>query len=171
VLYGKYELLSAMPPYQTGGDMVDKVTYQHTTFALPPARFEAGTPAIAEAVGLGRALRYLMDLKMTDIAAYEDGLTKYMLEKTSEIKGFRHIGTAPSKSSVFAFCVQDIHPQDLAFILDKEGVAVRVGHHCAEPLVNRLGFTSLARASLGLYTRREDIDAFVKAVKKAQTFF
>lgn len=171
VLYGKSAVLESMPPYQTGGDMVDKVTYQKTTFAVPPARFEAGTLAIVEAVGLGEALNYMMSAGLDNIKHYENDLTAYMLEKTAEIKGFKNIGTAPDKSSVFAFQVGEIHPQDLAFILSKEGVAVRVGHHCAEPLVNRMGYTSVARASLGMYTRRSDIDAFVAAVQKAQRFF
>lgn len=171
VLYGKSEILESMPPYQTGGDMVDKVTYQKTTFAMPPARFEAGTPAIVEAIGLGVALDYMMKIGLKHISQYEQDLTAYMLAQTAQIEGFKNIGTAPGKSSVFAFQVGNIHPQDLAFILSKEGVAIRVGHHCAEPLVNRLGYASLARASLGMYTRRCDIDAFVSAVKKAQRFF
>lgn len=171
VLYGKSDILKSMPPYQTGGDMVDKVTYEKTTFALPPARFEAGTPAIVEAIGLAEALKYMTNIGMDNIKAYEQELTAYMLEQTASIKGFKHIGTAKEKSGVFAFEVAGIHPQDLAFILDKEGVAIRIGHHCAEPLVNRMGFASLARASFGLYTRKEDIDTFVAAVQKAQKFF
>lgn len=171
VLYGKSDILESMPPYQTGGDMVEKVTYQKTTFAKPPARFEAGTPAIVEAIGLGQALQYMLSIGIKNIAEHEKQLTAYMFEQTSQINGFKHIGTAPSKSSVFAFQVNNIHPQDLAFILNKEGVAVRVGHHCAEPLINRMGYTSLARASFGMYTRTQDIDAFVAAVRKAQKFF
>ena len=171
VLYGKFEILQNMPPYQTGGDMVEKVTYQKTTYAEPPARFEAGTPAIVEAIGLGKALKYMLNLGWKDIIAHERELTHYMLQQTAEIKGFKHIGTAQNKGGVFAFQVGKIHPQDLAYVLGKEGVAVRIGHHCAEPLVNRMGYTSLARASLGLYSTKEDIDAFVAAVKKASTFF
>lgn len=171
ILYGKLDLLEKMPPYQTGGDMVEKVTYHQTTFAPPPARFEAGTPAIVEAIGLGEALKYMMNLGLNNIAEYEEKLTRYMFEQTKEIKGFKHIGTAPDKVGVFAFQVGNIHPQDLAFVLNKEGVAVRVGHHCAEPLVERMGYHSVARASFGLYTRERDIDAFVEAVRKAQKFF
>ncbi len=171
VLYGKAEILQEMPPYQTGGDMVDKVTYQKTTFAEPPVRFEAGTPAIVQAIGLGKALEYMMSLGLENIAAYEQSLTDYMYEQTAEIEGFCHVGTAPGKSGVFSFQLGNIHPQDLAFVLGKEGVAIRIGHHCAEPLVNRLGYTSLARASFGLYTTREDIDAFINALKKAKRFF
>lgn len=171
VLYGKADILADMPPYQTGGDMVDKVTYEFTTYAEPPARFEAGTPAIVEAIGLGEALKYMQKIGFDNIERHEREIADYMLQKTSEIKNFKHIGTVAGKGGVFSFQVGSIHPQDLAYVLGKEGVAIRIGHHCAEPLVNRLGYTSLARASLGLYTSKEDIDAFVAAVKKAQKFF
>ena len=171
VLYGKLELLKSMPPYQTGGDMVDKVTYQHTTFAEPPSRFEAGTPAIVEAIGLGTALQYMQKLGLENIALHEQELVKYMYEKCQEIKDFKHIGSLPNKGGVFSFQVGNIHPQDLAYVLGKEGVAIRIGHHCAEPLVERMGYNSVARASFGLYTTKEDIDAFVAAVAKAQKFF
>lgn len=171
VLYGKADILADMPPYQTGGDMVDKVTYEFTTYAEPPARFEAGTPAIVEAIGLGEALKYMQKIGFDNIERHECEIADYMLQKTSEIKNFKHIGTVAGKGGVFSFQVGSIHPQDLAYVLGKEGVAIRIGHHCAEPLVNRLGYTSLARASLGLYTSKEDIDAFVAAVKKAQKFF
>lgn len=171
VLYGKSELLKSMPPYQTGGDMVDKVTYQHTTFAEPPSRFEAGTPAIVEAIGLGEALRYMQKIGLENITLHEQELVKYMYEKCREIKDFKHIGSLPNKGGVFSFQVGNIHPQDLAYVLGKEGVAIRIGHHCAEPLVERMGYNSVARASFGLYTTKEDIDAFVKAVAKAQKFF
>lgn len=171
VLYGKSELLKSMPPYQTGGDMVDKVTYQHTTFAEPPSRFEAGTPAIVEAIGLGEALRYMQKIGLENITLHEQELVKYMYEKCQEIKDFKHIGSLPNKGGVFSFQVGNIHPQDLAYVLGKEGVAIRIGHHCAEPLVERMGYNSVARASFGLYTTKEDIDAFVRAVTKAQKFF
>lgn len=171
VLYGKADILADMPPYQTGGDMVNKVTYEFTTYAEPPARFEAGTPAIVEAIGLGEALKYMQKIGFDNIERHEREIADYMLQKTSEIKNFKHIGTVAGKGGVFSFQVGSIHPQDLAYVLGKEGVAIRIGHHCAEPLVNRLGYTSLARASLGLYTSKEDIDAFVAAVKKAQKFF
>ena len=171
ILYGKYELLDSMPPYQCGGDMVDTVTYEHTTFDIPPARFEAGTPAIVEAIGLGTALEYLLKIGMDNVTAHENELTAYTFEQFSQIKGLHQIGTAQGKGGVFSFVVDDIHPQDLAFILDKEGVAVRVGHHCAAPLVKRMGYSSVARASLGLYNTKKDIDILVKAINKAKTFF
>ena len=171
VLYAKEQILRDMPPYQTGGDMVEKVTYQHTTFAEPPARFEAGTPSMVDAIGLGAALQYMQALGLENIMAHEKELCAYMFDETKKIEGFKHIGTAPSKGGVFSFAVGHIHPQDLAYVLSKEGVAIRVGHHCAEPIVERMGYTSVARASFGLYTNKADIDAFVSAIKKAQRFF
>ena len=171
ILYAKYDILKAMPPYQYGGDMVDVVTYQTTTFDEPPARFEAGTPAIVQAIGLDEALKYMMSLGMENITAHENELTKYTLQKLSEIEGLTQIGTAEGKGGVFSFVVEGIHPQDLAFILDKEGVSVRVGHHCAAPLVRRMGYESVVRASLGLYNTKQDIDVLCKALNKAKTFF
>ena len=171
VLYGKYDILEKMPPYQCGGDMVDHVSYEKTTFAEPPARFEAGTPAIVQAIGLGEALNFMMNLGMDNITAHEKELTKYATEKLSEIDGLVQIGTAKDKGGVFSFVLKGVHPQDMAFILDKEGVALRVGHHCAEPLVHRMGYESVARATLGLYNTKEDIDRLVKAIEKAKTFF
>ena len=171
VLYGKYDILEKMPPYQCGGDMVDHVSYEKTTFAEPPARFEAGTPAIVQAIGLGEALNFMMNLGLDNITAHEKELTKYATEKLSEIDGLVQIGTAKDKGGVFSFVLKAVHPQDMAFILDKEGVALRVGHHCAEPLVHRMGYESVARATLGLYNTKEDIDRLVKAIEKAKTFF
>ena len=171
VLYGKGCLLSLMKPYQAGGDMVDKVTYQKTTFAMPPARFEAGTPAIVQAIGLAQALKYMQNIGFDAIKKHETELIEYMFNKTCEIKDFKHIGIANNKGGVFSFQVANIHPQDLAYVLNKEGVCIRIGHHCAEPLVNRMGYPSLARASFALYTTKEDIDAFVTAVNKAVKFF
>ncbi len=170
-LYGRYELLAEMPPYQFGGDMIENVTYEKTTFTTPPARFEAGTPAIVQAVGLGTALQYLQSLGMANVEAHEQELIKYTNERLAEISDLKVIGTAPNKGGVFSFALGNIHPQDVAFILDKEGVAIRTGHHCAQPIVNRMGHTSLARASFGLYTNRADIDRFVAALQKAKTFF
>ena len=170
-LYGKEELLFAMPPYQFGGDMVDVVTYEKTTFDVPPARFEAGTPAIVQAIGLGAALDYVMNLGMDTIKAHEDELVDYIHQRLPEVKGLKEIGTAAGKGGVISIVMEGIHPQDLAFLLDKEGVAIRVGHHCAAPLVHRMGYESLARASFGLYTDHDDIDRFIAALQKAKTFF
>ncbi len=170
-LYAKYDLLEKMPPYQFGGDMVEDVTYERTLYSMPSSRFEAGTPAIVQAIGLGAAIEYVQKLGMDNIEAHEKELIQYTNNRFSEIKNLKIVGTAEEKGGVFSFALGDIHPQDVAFILNKEGIAIRTGHHCAQPVVNRMGYTSLARASLGLYTNHEDIDRFVEALKKVQTFF
>lgn len=171
VLYGKISILEQMPPYQVGGDMVDEVSFDHTSYALPPSRFEAGTPAIADAVALGRALEYMMNLGWSDLTAHEQDLVAYTTQQLQQISGLKIIGTAPDKGGVFSFDLRGIHAQDVAFVLDKEGVSIRTGHHCAEPLVKRMGYNSLARASIGLYTTKEDINIFVQALNKASSFF
>ncbi len=171
ILYGKLSILEQMPPYQVGGDMVDVVSYDHTTYALPPSRFEAGTPAIADAVALSTALEYMEKIGWARIEAHEQDLVVYTTQQLQEIKGLKIIGTASDKGGVFSFDLNGIHAQDVAFILDKEGVSIRTGHHCAEPLVKRMGYNSLARASIGLYTSRDDIDCFIKALRKASSFF
>ena len=171
VLYGKYDLLAQMPPYQYGGDIIEHVSFEETTFAMPPARFEAGTPAIAQAVGLAASLQYLMQFDFSAIETYEAELTRYMSREMLNVNGLKIVGNIPDKGGVCSFSIQGIHPQDLAFVLGKEGVAVRTGHFCAEPLVNLLGYTSLARASLGIYSTKEDVDDFIKALYKAKSFF
>ena len=171
VLYGKAEILSAMPPYQYGGDMIEHVTYQHTTFAEIPARFEAGTSASVQAIGMAEGLKYMQHLGLENIMQHERELTVYTTARLNEVPNLKIIGTTANKGGVFSFIVDGIHPQDLAFVLNKENVAVRTGHHCAEPLVNRMGYTSLARASLGLYSTKEDIDALINALLKAEKFF
>ena len=171
VMYGKLDLLEDMPPYQTGGEMIDSVTYEKTTFAPPPARFEAGTPAIAEAIGMAEALRYVENLGWKNILEYEQELVNYTTNALSTVKGLTQVGTAANKGSVFSFVVDKIHPQDLAFILNQEGVSIRTGHHCAEPLVHRMGYETVARASIGVYSNKEDIDILIKAIDKAKTFF
>lgn len=170
VLYGRKEILDNMPPYQFGGDMIENVDYQKTTFAPVPAKFEAGTPAFVQAIGLGAALDYLKQFNFDEIEIYENKLTEYMTNRLQEIKRLKILGTAPEKGGVFSFAIEGIHPQDIAFILGKEGIAVRTGHFCAEPLVNNLGYSSLTRASLGIYTTNEDIDELIKALHKAQKF-
>lgn len=171
VLYAKYDILAAMPPYQYGGDMVNVVTYTSTTFDEPPARFEAGTPAIVQAIGLGEALTYMMNLGMDNIKKYEDELAEYAFNELHKINGLKMLGTHESRSGIYSFVIEGIHPQDLAFILDKEGIALRVGHHCAAPLVRRMGYESVLRASLGIYNTKEDIDILCSGLRKAQTFF
>ena len=171
VLYAKSDILQTMPPYQTGGDMVDTVTYLKTTYAPAPARFEAGTPAAVQAIGLGEAVKYLLQIGFENIKSHEDNLISYFYQKAQKTQGLKIIGTAQDKGGVFAFDFNGIHPQDLAFVLAHENIAIRIGHHCAEPLVKRMGYNSLARASFGLYTSKNDIDAFFKALDKAKRFF
>ena len=171
VLYGKYDILNSMPPYQYGGDMVDVVTYTTTTFDVPPARFEAGTPAIVQAIGLAEALKYLMNIGMDNIAEYENELSNYTYNALKQIQGLKMLGDNPKKCGIFSFVIEGIHPQDLAFILNKEGIALRVGHHCAAPLVRHMGQESVIRASLGMYNTKQDIDILCKALNKAKTFF
>ena len=171
VLYGKENVLQALKPYQFGGDMVDNVTFERTTFADIPARFEAGTPASVQAIGLGEALKYMQKLGLSDIEKHEKKLTQYASERFSELDGMKIIGTSKHKGGVFSFDYGGIHPQDLAFVLNKENVFVRTGHHCAQPIVNRMGYNSLARASFGLYTAEEDVEMLIEALKKARKFF
>ena len=171
VLYGKAEILQSMPPYQFGGDMIDNVTFAKTTFADIPARFEAGTAASVQAIGMAEAMRYMQNIGFDNLIAHEKKLVDYTLSRLPEVPNLKIIGTAQNRGGVFSFDVKGIHPQDLAFVLNKENVAVRTGHHCAQPIVNRMGYTSLARASLGLYSTKEDIDALVNALLKAEKFF
>lgn len=171
VLYGKAEILREMPPYQFGGDMIDNVTFAKTTFADIPARFEAGTAASVQAIGMAEGLKYMQNIGFENLTAYEDELTAYTLNLLAQVPNLQIVGTAKDRGGVFSFDVKGIHPQDLAFVLNKENVAVRTGHHCAQPIVNRMGYTSLARASLGLYTAKEDIDALFAALIKAEKFF
>ena len=156
-----------MPPYQTGGDMVDTVTYEKTTFMPSPARFEAGTPAIVQAIGLGEALKYMSHLGIENIKAHEDELVSYAKSQWENVKGLTLIGTAPDKGGVFSFVVDGIHPSDLAFVLDKEGISVRTGHHCAEPTMHRFGVTGMCRASFAFYNTRAEVDALADGVVRA----
>ncbi len=171
VLYGKREILKTMPPYQGGGDMIASVTFEETIYQEPPARFEAGTPAIAQAVGLKAAIDYVTAIGMDKIAAHEAALLEETTRRLSEISGLRIIGTAPKKSGILSFVVKGIHPHDLGTILDSEGVAIRAGHHCAQPAMEALGLAATARASFALYNKSEDIDALIAAVRKAQEIF
>ncbi len=171
VLYGKAEVLEKMPPYQFGGDMIENVTFAKTTYADIPARFEAGTPASVQAVGMAEGIHYIERIGFDNIITHEEELIKYTNERLAEVPRLKIIGTAKNKGGVFSFAVGNIHPQDLAFVLNKENVAIRIGHHCAQPIVNRMGYNSLARASLGLYTTKEDIDTLIAALLKAEKFF
>ncbi len=168
-LYGKRELLDAMPPYKGGGDMIETVTFERSTWAEPPARFEAGTPMIVEAVGLAAALDYLAAIGMDRIHAHEEDLLTYATGLLLEIDGLRIIGTAPGKGSVISFAVDGAHPTDIATLLDQRGIAVRSGHHCAQPLMVRMGVSATTRASFAMYNTREEALALVDGVKKALT--
>jgi cysteine desulfurase/selenocysteine lyase len=171
VLYGKTELLEEMPPYQGGGDMISSVTFEKTTYNKLPYKFEAGTPDIAGAIGLGAAIDYLNALGLSAIAAHEHELLAYGTEALRRVPGLRLIGTAKEKASVLSFWLGDVHPHDVGTVLDREGIAIRTGHHCAQPLMRRLGIAATARASLALYNRREDIDALVSGLHKVQEVF
>jgi cysteine desulfurase / selenocysteine lyase len=168
VMYGKYDVLKEMPPYQTGGDMIDVVTFEKTTFAAPPARFEPGTPAIANIIGLGETFDFLTDVGIDNIFHHEHKLLNYAHIKLKEIKGLRIIGEAKEKNAIVSFVLDDIHPHDAGTILDTEGIAVRVGHHCAQPLMKRLEVPATIRASFSIYNTLEEIDALVAGIKKIQ---
>ncbi|MDV6265059.1 cysteine desulfurase [Rhodococcus globerulus] len=173
VLYGKADLLAAMPPFITGGSMIETVTMEASTYAPAPQRFEAGTQMVSQVIGLGAAVRYLSDVGMDAIAAHEHALIEAALAKLSAIDGLRIVGpqTAENRGGAISFVVDGIHAHDLGQILDDEGVAIRVGHHCAWPLHRRLGVAATARASFALYNTAEEIDVLVAAIKRAQEFF
>jgi cysteine desulfurase/selenocysteine lyase len=171
VLYGKAEHLKAMPPYQGGGDMIASVTFEKTTYNEIPYKFEAGTPNIAGAIGLGAALDYLTSLGLDKIAAYEDELLTYGTEQLSKIPGLTLVGTARHKAGVLSFVLDGIHPHDIGTVLDYEGIAIRTGHHCAQPVMDRYGLPATARASLGLYNTREELDVLVRGIARVQEMF
>jgi cysteine desulfurase/selenocysteine lyase len=171
VLYGKAKLLEATPPYQGGGDMISSVTFEKTTYNVLPYKFEAGTPDIAGAIGLGAALDYLGGLSWDAVMAHEHELLAYATAAVSEIPGLRLIGTAKEKASVLSFVLEGIHPHDVGTILDREGVAIRTGHHCTQPLMDRFGVPATARASFALYNSKEEIDTLVRGLHKVQEMF
>jgi cysteine desulfurase/selenocysteine lyase len=171
VLYGKEELLEQMPPYQGGGDMIDVVTFEKTTYNSLPHKFEAGTPSIAAVIGLGKAVDYIQRIGLDHIKEAEEELLHYATEKLSSIPGFKIYGTAKNKASVISFGMEGIHPHDIASLTDKEGVAIRTGHHCAQPLMKFLCVPATCRASLSLYNNREDIDQLYHALVKVKKFF
>jgi cysteine desulfurase/selenocysteine lyase len=168
VLYGKAALLDAMPPYQGGGDMIRSVTFEKTTYNKIPYKFEAGTPDISGVIGLAAAINYVNEVGLDRIEIHEQDLLRYATESLSAIPGVRLIGTAKEKASVLSFVMDGIHPHDIGTILDEEGIAIRTGHHCAQPVMDRFGVPATARASLGLYNTREEIDALVKGIEKVR---
>ena len=171
VLYGKAELLEAMPPYQLGSDMIKSVTFERTVYNDLPYKFEAGTPNIAGVIGMGAAIDYLTEIGMDRIDNYEHGLLEYGTECLSGIDGVKIVGNAPGKASVLSFVMDCAHPHDIGTILDTEGVAIRTGHHCAQPLMNRYGVPATARASLSFYNTKDEVDLLVKAIDRVIEVF
>jgi cysteine desulfurase/selenocysteine lyase len=171
VLYGKAALLEAMPPYQGGGEMIDVVTFEKTTYADLPFKFEAGTPHIAGAIGMGAAIEYISGIGLENIAAHENDLLDYGTEKLSGINSLKLVGTAPEKAAILSFVLETVHPHDVGTILDREGIAVRTGHHCAQPVMDRFDIAATIRASIGMYNTREEIDVLVAGLGRVQEIF
>lgn len=170
-LYGKQALLEAMPPWQGGGDMILSVSFSHTEYNTLPYKFEAGTPHIAGAVGLGAAIDYMQAIGIDKLAAYEHHLLEVATAKLEAIDGIRIIGTAKNKASVLSFMIEDVHPHDVGTIFDQQGVAIRAGHHCAQPVMEFYGIAATARASFAFYNTEQEIDALVNAIKTTQELF
>ncbi len=171
VLYGKKEILEKMNPFQGGGDMIRTVTFEKTTYADLPNKFEAGTPAIASNIGLGAAIDYLNSIDREAAFAYEEGLLKYATEKLSAIEGVKIIGTAREKASVISFTIENVHPHDIGTILDQSGIAVRAGHHCAQPVMQFFQIPATARASFAFYNTKEEVDVLVNSIQKVIDVF
>lgn len=171
VLYGKEALLDSMPPYQSGGDMIQMVTMEKSTYNALPYKFEAGTPHIAGVIGLGAAIDYVNELGLEAAAQYEIELLDYANEQASQVAGLNFVGTAKNKTSILSFTLDGIHPHDIGTILDGEGVAIRAGHHCAMPVMERFSIPATARASFAFYNTREEVDALIKAIDKCQKVF
>lgn len=170
ILYGKEELLNEMPPYQGGGAMISEVTFEKTTYNILPNKFEAGTPAIAEVIAFKAAIDYVQKLGMDNIYNYEHELLAYATSELKKIQGIRFIGESETKSGVLSFVLEGVHPHDLGTLLDKQGVAIRTGHHCTQPLMKRFGITACARASFTFYNTKADVDALITAINKAKEF-
>jgi cysteine desulfurase / selenocysteine lyase len=171
VLYGKSVLLDGMPPYQGGGDMISSVTFEKTIYNKLPFKFEAGTPNVAGAIALGAAIEYLNGLGMDKIEAHEYELLAYATKLVSAVPGVRLIGTAEERAAVLSFVVEGIHPHDIGTILDREGIAIRTGHHCAQPLMQRFRIPATARASFALYNTKGEVDTLADGIRKVQEVF
>ena len=167
VVLGSSDALDQMPPYQAGGDMIDQVSFDGTTFAAPPQRFEAGTPNVAGAIGLGKAIEYINQFDISDVVKHENKLHQIASSGLSKIEGFVEHGTTPNKAAVLSFTIEGIHPHDLASFLDAQGIAIRTGHHCCQPLMKILGVEATARASFAIYNTEDEANRFVEAVRKA----
>lgn len=171
VLWARREILEEMPPFLGGGDMIASVSFERSTWAHVPHKFEAGTPAIIETIGLGAALSYIESIGFDRIGAHEDALTAHALKALGQVSGLKVVGTAPQRGGVISFTMADVHPHDIATLLDRNGIAVRAGHHCAEPLMRRLGLSATARASFGIYTTPEEIDMLAATLEQIRSFF
>ena len=171
ILYGKSELLEQMPPYQAGGEMIRSVTFEKTLYNILPHKFEAGTPNIAGSIGLGAAIDYVEDVGMERIASYEKELLDYGTDRLTRIEGLRLIGTAREKGGILSFTLGDIHPHDIGTILDSQGIAIRTGHHCAQPVMQRFAIPATARASLAFYNTRAEIDTLVEGIDRVLEVF
>ncbi len=171
VLYGKKELLDKLPPFLGGGAMIESVSVDAITYGPAPSRFEAGTPPIVEAVGLEAALDYMMQLGRAEIAAHEDALSQYAHERLGEFNWLKIHGTAPGKGAIVSFSIDGLHPHDVAMVVDRSGVAIRAGHHCAQPLMDRFGVPAMCRASFGVYNTKNDVDVLAEALQKAHELF
>ena len=169
VLYGKAAVLKDLPPYRGGGEMIDLVTKEAITYNDPPHRFEAGTPAILEAIGLGASLKWMQEIGMAQIAAHEGALAAHVLEELAKLNFVRVFGRAPGKAPIIAFTVENAHPHDVSAILDRKGVAIRAGHHCAQPLMTHLGVSATSRASFGVYNTHDDVEALVAGLHKTHS--
>lgn len=166
VMYGREEILSELPPYQGGGEMIENVTFERTTYNQLPFKFEAGTPSVGDVIGLGEAISFMQEVGIANIAAHEDELLRYATECLLQIPGVRIYGTAPGKTSVLSFLVDDAHPYDVGTLLDQLGIAVRTGHHCTQPIMDRYGIPGTVRASFAVYNTREEVDAFIAALQR-----
>jgi cysteine desulfurase / selenocysteine lyase len=171
VLYGRYEALDAMPPWQGGGGMILNVEYAHTDFQEPPHRFEAGTPDISGAIGLARAIDFIEEIGRDAIREHEEALTGYGVDVLSDIRGLRLVGGGQRRLSILSFNLDGVHPHDVGTVLDRHDVAVRVGHHCAQPLMDKLGIAGTVRASLGVYNDTADIDRLAAAIEACREMF
>jgi len=171
VLWGRADILAEMPPFFGGGDMIDRVTIERSTYAEPPQRFEAGTPAIAETIALGAAIDYVSQIGMAQIRAHEQDILSYAHQRLSAVEGLRLIGTAAGKSGVVSFTMDSAHPHDISTIIDNDGVAIRAGHHCAQPLMDFLDLPSTARASVGVYSTKQEFDVLATALEKVNRIF
>ncbi len=171
ILYGKARVLETMPPYQGGGDMISSVTFEKTTYNKLPFKFEAGTPDVAGAIGLGAAIEYLNGIGIENIAEYEHELLDYATQKLSAIPGVRLIGNAKERAGVISFVIEGVHPHDVGTILDQEGIAIRTGHHCAQPIMDRFGIPATARASFSFYNTKEEVDSLANGIQKVREVF